>query len=80
MEVSSRLEGSYSQALRIWIDRFREAQKHIRDLEDELEKVLEKLDRANAANERVEKLCDEWDGWTKGESPTTKRIREELRG
>lgn len=37
-------------------------------------------DEALAAVERVERLCKEWDLWTKGESPTTKRIRETMYG
>jgi hypothetical protein len=39
-----RLQASYSTAIGIWIQRFREAQKVIRELEDELEAVTTERD------------------------------------
>lgn len=44
MEVGSRLEGSYSQALKIWIGRFRQSQQVIRELEDENEALRKKIE------------------------------------
>jgi hypothetical protein len=34
----------------------------------------------DALRERVEALCDEWDRYSKGESATTRRIREAIEG
>jgi hypothetical protein len=37
--------------------------------------LIKMCDRRTRAIVNVLELCDEWDGYSKGESPTTKRIR-----